>query len=49
MARVKDLSDEIYQNMLDEIFGNKSRVEREHFLTCIQDSCQYLFDPEQLR
>ena len=49
MSLIKDLSDEIYQNMLDDIFGNKSRVERNHFLDCMKSKCKYLFDPEQLR
>lgn len=45
MPRIKDLSDEIYQNMLDDIFGNKSRVDRSFFLDCIKNKCKYLFNP----
>mmetsp|Transcript_3959 Transcript_3959/g.4754 ORF Transcript_3959/g.4754 Transcript_3959/m.4754 type:complete len:131 (+) Transcript_3959:555-947(+) len=46
LARVKDLTDEIYQNFLDDIFGNKSRVERDHFIECIEKNCRYFFNPE---
>jgi len=35
--------------MLDDIFGNKSRVDREFFLDCIVNKTKYMFSPEELR
>ena len=49
LAKIKELSEEIYQNLLDDIFGNQSRIYRENFLEEIRNNCKYLFKPEELR
>jgi hypothetical protein len=49
LKRVKELSDEIYKNFLDDCFGNASRVNREKFIEDISKKCKYLFIPELLR
>ena len=49
LPRVKELSDEIYQNFLDDCFGNQSRVFRDKFIEIIQKECKYLFNAEELR
>lgn len=45
-AKMKELSDEIYQNFLDDIFGNASRIYRDAFISEIVKNCQYLFEPQ---
>ena len=41
LARVKEVSDEIYQAFLDDCFGNASRVKREDFITELEVELLY--------
>ena len=47
--KIKAAAAEIYENFLDDCFGNQSRVYRETFIEEVEKNCKYLFKPEELR